>query len=172
MKFHLIKRSLLAALFCLMPLFSMAQGIYTKFEHYDKFDEVIASKDVKTIIARTDSTFIFETRGEEPVVYACTLLLEEGSEEEPANITSDLYGIDRLYVALTPQLVFETAAALNITDLDGINDQMESYLEELKKRAPIITWRTVSKYRYTYEYRTDLIWIRFPDGSRYIYSKY
>ena len=38
-------------------------------------------------------------------------------------------------------------------------------------KLPKITVRTISKYRFTYEYDTDLVWIRFEDGSRIIYSK-
>ncbi len=36
---------------------------------------------------------------------------------------------------------------------------------------PTITVRTVSKYKLSYAYQTDLIWIKFEDGSRIIYEK-
>ena len=37
--------------------------------------------------------------------------------------------------------------------------------------APTIVFRTISKYKHFFEYDTDLVWIRFRDGSRIIYSK-
>lgn len=37
--------------------------------------------------------------------------------------------------------------------------------------APTIVFRTISKFKHFFEYDTDLVWIRFRDGSRIIYSK-
>ncbi len=37
--------------------------------------------------------------------------------------------------------------------------------------APTIVFRTISKFKHFFEYATDLVWIRFRDGSRIIYSK-
>lgn len=36
---------------------------------------------------------------------------------------------------------------------------------------PTITFRTVSYSQYSFEYETELAWIRFKDGSRVIYRK-
>ena len=56
-----------------------------------------------------------------------------------------------------------------------VNDKINilSGIVMLRKidKLPTITVRTISKYRFTYEYDTDLVWIRFEDGSRIIYSK-
>ena len=37
--------------------------------------------------------------------------------------------------------------------------------------APTIVFRTISKFKHFFEYDTDLVWLRFIDGSRIIYSK-
>lgn len=45
-----MKKILLSSLFFLIAFVANAQGIYTKVKKYDKFDDVVWEKDVKTII--------------------------------------------------------------------------------------------------------------------------
>lgn len=46
-----------------------AQGIYTSVHKYDKFDDVVWEKEIKTLVTKTDSTIIIETKGTKPVEY-------------------------------------------------------------------------------------------------------
>lgn len=185
MKIHFIKRNLLAATLCLLPLVSMAQNVFSKFEHLDKFDDVIISKQVKTLITKTDSTFVVETKGQKPVVYRYVdnplMATHLGRRDSIANLVADVYGYEDKYFAVTEDIrnkvIAETQKDLeNLPDslvFDGkINVLVGLRLMGKVKEMPTITVRTISRFSYRFEYKTDLIWIEFPDGSRYIYSKY
>jgi len=39
------------------------------------------------------------------------------------------------------------------------------------ENLPVTVLRTISDSRYEFSYQTELAWIRYPDGSRTIYSK-
>ena len=41
----------------------------------------------------------------------------------------------------------------------------------LKDDMPTITFRTISYSTYSFDYKTELAWIRYKDGSRLIYRK-
>lgn len=145
MKLLLNKRNLLTMLLCLSSLFSTAQSVFTKIIHLDRFDDVLSEKDVKTLITKTDSAFIVETKGQDPVEYwyvdSPSFTTHIGSKDSLVNIAADLYGYEERYTAFA------------------------------KRDWVTITIRTISKYKFTFEYKTDLFWIKFPDGSRYIYVK-
>lgn len=189
MKIHFIKRNLLAAALCLLPLVSMAQNVFDKFEHLDRFDDVITSKQVKTLITKTDSTFVVETKGQKPVVYGYVdnplMATHLGRRDSLVNLVADVYGYEDEYFAVTEEISNKVIAETQ-QDLEKLPD---SFVDSLAvdgninvlvglrllrkvKEMPTITVRTISRYEHRFEYKTDLIWIKFPDGSRYIYSKY
>ena len=63
-----MKRILFTLLLGLIGYVCNAQ-IYSKIIYYDKFDDVIKTENKKTLITQTDSSFIFEVKGREPVEY-------------------------------------------------------------------------------------------------------
>lgn len=185
MKIHFIKRKLLAAALCLLPLFSMAQNIFTKFEHLDRFDDVITSKQVKTLITKTDSTFVVETKGQKTVVYRYNdnplLATHIGRRDSLVNLVGNVYGYEDRYRAATEEIINEAfvETQMELAELPDslVFDEKIKLLASLNlmgkiEKMPTITIRTISRYEHRFEYKTDLIWIEFPDGSRYIYSKY
>ena len=161
-----------------------AQGIYTKVTKYDKFDDIEWTKEIKTLITKTDSTFVIETKGSKPETYRYSdsplLAIHDGRRDSLSNIVADVWGYESQYVAITEKAIEDVrnAVAEQIKDLpDSLVSetkiQILSGLELLKiiDKLPTITLRTISKYSFDFEYDTDLVWIKFEDGSRIIYSK-
>lgn len=184
MKSHFNKRNLLTVLLCLSSLFSMAQNVFTKFEHRDKFDDIVSSKYVKTLITKTDSVFVIETKGQKPVEYRYIdvplFSAHIGSRDSLVNLVADVYGYEDQYKVFTNEDLSKVVAEVqketeDLPDSLVFEDKMKmlfgmKLLEKIEE-YPTISIRTISRYSFSYEYDTDLFWIKFPDGSRYIYHR-
>lgn len=184
-----MKKLLILLVVFLNALVASADGIYTKIEKYDKFDDVIWKKDIKTLITKTDSTIIIETKGEKPEKYYCVdyCSYAYGSRDSVINLVADVYGYEKEYALFTrEELVkaFENARiAIEKERETHPNDSIYNergtmgfyILGELCRIADeekrVIKFRTISKYQRMFAYDTDLAWIKFKDGSRIIYSK-
>lgn len=179
-----MKKILLSSLFFLIAFVANAQGIYTKVKKYDKFDDVVWEKDVKTIIDKGLSKITIETKGKKPVEYTyyegSWFSLHNGRQDSLSNIVSDIYGYEDQYYIFPKDTVDKVTNDV----LELYKDLPDSIVTEgviqatVKLRmipksfdAPTISFRTISKYKHVFEYETDLVWIRFRDGSRIIYSK-
>lgn len=96
-----MKKILLSSLFFLIAFVANAQGIYTKVKKYDKFDDVVWEKDVKTIIDKGLSKITIETKGKKPVEYTyyddSWFSLHNGRQDSLSNIVSDIYGYEDQY---------------------------------------------------------------------------
>lgn len=180
-----MKRTVWLFCFLVIALGINAQGIYTKVTKYDKFDDVVWSKNVKTLITQTDTTFVFETKGQKPETYYYVdvplMAIHEGRRDSLANLVADIWGYESQYFAVTNKIREEVRSETQnqITDMNDtqLTDEDTDFLlaVNLLKRIdelPIITTRTISKYSFSYEYDTDYVWINFKDGSRIVYSKY
>lgn len=179
-----MKRIILSFILIIGATISFAQGIYTKVTKYDKFDDVVSERVIKTLITKTDSTFIVETKGQEPVEYRYIdnplFSAHVGRRDSLANIVADVYGYEDQYIAITEDVRNEVIADVQ-KEVENLPDslvfeekinmlaalKLMSKLDEL----PTITVRTISRYEHIYEYETDLFWIKFKDGSRIIYTK-
>lgn len=177
-----MKKILLSSLFFLIAFVANAQGIYTKVKKYDKFDDVVWEKDVKTIINKGLSKITIETKGTKPVeyIYYDTISLHDGRRDSLSNLIGDVYGYEEWY-SIFPKTLWDKARDEALEECKELPDTLitESIIESFVKKtllskivdAPTIVFRTISKYKYVFEYDTDLVWIRFRDGSRIIYSK-
>ena len=60
-------------LLILLTIFMMSKTsfgqIYKSIQYYDKFDDVLKTENIKTLVTKTDSTFIVEVKGRKPVEY-------------------------------------------------------------------------------------------------------
>lgn len=179
-----MKRKILFALFCIFTVTCNAQGIYRTVMKYDKFDDVVWKKDVKTLITKTDTTFVVETKGQKPIEYYYTdnfmRASHIGSKDSLVNLTQDVWGFEDEYLVLTIKDIKELKdyAQEQVKDLpDSLvfeeKIQMLVGLKMMKdyKKYPRITIRTISRYAHYYEYERELFWIKFNDGSRIIYVK-
>lgn len=180
-----MKRTVWLFCFLVVALCINAQGIYTKVMKYDKFDDVVWSKKVKTLITQTDTTFVFETKGLKPETYfyvdAPLMAIHDGRRDSLVNLVADIWGYESQYFAITNKIREDVRAETQkqISDMNDtqLTDEETRVLlaANLIKRIdelPVITTRTISKYSFTYEYETDFVWIKFKDGSRIVYSKY
>lgn len=178
-----MKKFITASLIAFWALAMSAQGIYTKVRKYDKFDDVVYEKTIKTLITKTDDKIIFETKGSKPVEY----YYEEdswfadhiGSRDSVVNLVNDVYGYEDRYsvfpkdtIDVVKKIVSEKAE--NTPDSLLTDDRIaEMCTWELFCRipnAPEVVFRTISKGSYLFIYETDYVWIKFKDGSRIIYS--
>lgn len=180
-----MKRTVWLFCFLFVVLCVNAQGIYTKVTKYDKFDDIVWSKDVKTLITQTDTTFVFETKGQKPETYHYVdvpmMAIHVGSRDSIANLVTDIWGYESQYFVIT-DIIREEVRAETKKQISDMNDTQSADEEtnmllviNLLKRIdelPVITTRTISKYRFDFEYKTDFIWINFKDGTRIVYSKY
>ena len=179
-----MKRKILFALFCILSVTCNAQGIYKTVMKYDKFDDVEWKKDVKTLITKTDSTFVVETKGQKPVVYyyvdTFPLAWHTGSKDSLVNLTQDVWGFEDEYLVLTGKDREELSNYIceQVKDLpdslvseEKIQMILGSKMIENYKKYPRITIRTISRYARYYEYEREFFWIKFDDGSRLIYNR-
>ena len=168
-----------------VAVFGSAQEkrLYSKIKKKDKFDDVVWEKPVKTLILKTDTSFIIETKGQKPVEYR---YIDKwgwaghlGSEDSLINFAKDVYGYESQYFVFKQEDIDEAYDEVLETTKDWADSlKFESNMIMLlglklygkRDKLPVIVYRTISKYKYIYEYDTDLFWIKFPDGSRVIYS--
>ena len=179
-----MKKILLSSLFFLIAFVANAQGIYTKVKKYDKFDDVVWEKDVKTIIDKGLSKITIETKGKKPVEYTyyegSWFSIHDGRQDSLSNIVSNIYGYKDQYYIFPKDTVDKATNDLlelykdlpdSIMASDFIEASIKLRMMTKILDAPTIVFRTISKYKHVFEYDTDLVWIRFRDGSRIIYSK-
>lgn len=95
-----MKKFITASLIAFWALAMSAQGIYTRVKKYDKFDDVIYEKTIKTLITKTDDKIIFETKGSKPVEYYYEnswFADHIGSRDSVVNLVNDVYGYEDRY---------------------------------------------------------------------------
>ena len=177
-----MKKFITTSLIAFWALAMSAQGIYTRVKKYDKFDDVIYEKTIKTLITKTDDKIIFETKGSKPVEYCYfdnrLFAAQIGSRDSLVNLVNDIYGYEDMYnvfptdtMEVVRNSVYEQTT--NVSD-SLLADSIVLQTIELIHRVdnvPEVVFRTISKNSYIFMYDTDLVWIRFKDGSRIIYSK-
>ena len=180
-----MKKLLFLMLILSASLSASAQGIYTSIVKYDKFDDVEWKKNKKTLITQTDTTFIIETKGSEPVIYyynnAPLFATHVGHRDSLANLVADVWGYESMYYAIPKETIDKYVSELRENNQELHSTKISEmlpflFLSEIFEKgsqngAHYITVRNVSKFRYTYEYSTDIFWIMFSDGSRIIYLK-
>lgn len=187
-----MKRIFFTLLICTLALTCNAQGIYRTVKKYDKFDDVVWKREVKTLITKTDTSFIVETKGQEPVEYSIIdnpLYIESvGSKDSLVNIVQDVWGYEKQYIVFAPKdkedyLNYISEKTKDMPDsttldiagykmkVDTYNTYSGLYMLNHYKELPTISIRTVSRYKYSFEYYTDLFWIKFNDGTRIIYER-
>lgn len=178
-----MKKFITTSLIAFWALAMSAQGIYTRVKKYDKFDDVIYEKTIKTLVTKTYDKIIFETKGSKPVEYyyfdSRLFAAHIGSRDSLVNLVNDIYGYEDRYnvfptdtMEVVRNSVYEQTT--NVSD-SLLADSIVLQTIELIHRVdnvPEVVFRTISKTSYSFMYDTDLVWIRFKDGSRIVYSKH
>lgn len=160
-----------------------AQGVYSRTVKYDKFEDVISNVTEKTLIKKTDSCFVIETKGQQPEYFFYidveTLAFHNESKDDVLNLVNNVYGYEDIYVYMKKEdilaVYLEIEKELSGLDSTQKQEQFEALLgkkmDSLIDSRPKATYRTLSKYQFVFEYDTDYFWIKYPDGSKTVYSK-
>lgn len=184
-KFLLFNIFLLSISFCHAQIFNNKCVM-------DKFDDVVDSKNIKTLITRSDSSFFIEEKGNKPVEFVICggemyPPVYTGSKEEIVNLVQNIYGYQEEYCVIYRDSLIEyrklgkmIETASDSTTLvfneDGsitgsseksilISKQLGVILGCLKK----ITHRVVVN-KYTKEFISEYYWVTDDKENRTIYS--
>lgn len=175
-------KKLIAITFVLMCTLTVsAQTIYSSIDKYDKFDDIVWTKQIKTIISKSYSTIVVETKGQKPTEYEYLneplFVTQTGSREKLVNLVNDIYGYESSYCLFPKGTIEKTYETIKSEIPDSlatdemIDAKVKLKLMLLKDDMPTITFRSISSYPFRFEYKTELAWIRYKDGSRLIYRK-
>ena len=91
-------KKILSLLLFIVPFVANAQSyILTKKKVVDKFDDVLLERNQKTIVTKTDSTFVIEEKGKEPVTYVISEFVSDctvRNKDNIVNLVENLYGYE------------------------------------------------------------------------------
>lgn len=159
-----MKKQLFALIFLLIG-FSCNAQIYKSIVYYDKFDDVVKKELRKTLITKTDSTFIVEEKGKEPVVYYIMNAVSEGtkgSKDEIVNLVNNVYGYEETWCVVRSDMIENYREVFHNCYLDNSkanwNNLMSYWL--------FIVHRTITT-QYTGTYLDEMFWVRdeLSDGK-------
>ena len=179
---------ILSILFCIMlSVTANAQQIFSHITKLDKFDDVVWEKNLKTIITFNDPIITIETKGQEPECYYYKdndfLAVHDGSSDSIINLVSDVWGYEDVYnvvntkdcESLLQEFEGKLEPLLQKIGNDTIpnEDESRAFAKELlnfRSKMISITFRHISEHRYFWNYKTKVVWVMQPDGSRVIYK--
>lgn len=127
-------------------------GIYDKIKYLDKFDDEIKAENVKTIIERTDSTFVVETKGKEPIEYVCVMnnvFNSAGSDDETINLFDNVYGYQESWYVMTRK---------------DFNEWRNGALPA--EQFLLVIVHRVIKTQYTHDFVSELFWVQDSKNSK------
>lgn len=96
------------------------------------------------------------------------------------NLVANVWGYESQYLVFTEEFVNNAKKEMenqlkDLPDSLRTNERVKFKLAEifLKNidKLPSITFRTISYSQYRFDYDTDMVWVKFEDGSRIIYTK-
>lgn len=163
-----MKKILSLLVLCVFTLCCHAQ-IYNKIEHFDKFDDVIFEENRKTLITQTDSTFIVEEKGKEPVVYHILTKFDNeayGSKDNIVNLVGKVYGYDEVWLVIREDYYIQYLDDVN----DYINHKTEvNPIDTLKSHCINIIHRTITT-QYTGQYIREFLWL-YDESNKDVLGK-
>ena len=149
--------------------------IFTQKRVLDKFDDVISDRDQKTIIEKTDSTFIIEEKGKDPVTYVIESFAQynsKGDKDNIVNLVENVYGYQECWcVILASDALNYQNEYLNCILEKDETKRMKDIEKMVDKYCYYITRRVVTT-QYTHDYIAEHVWVQKGDkNGRTIYSK-
>ena len=117
--------------------------IYSKIKYLDKFNDEIKIENIKTIVERTDSTFIVETKSKNPVIYYILNILDcAGDKDNIVNLVANVYGYQTCWCVVR-------------------SDMIDGYAETYFNASHRVI---VSQYSHTYE--SEYFWIEDETNTK------
>ena len=162
-----MKKVFTIILVCFAALSVNAQ-IFSQIIHVDKFDDFIKQEEHKTLITENDSTFIIEEKGREPKVYIKLIINEgntKGSKDNVVNLANNIYGYQKTWSVIRYE---DKDKFFNIFDKD-LKDE-EDY-KTLLNYWLHLTHRVISRYKYSFEYDGEIIWVENESPNKDLLGK-
>ena len=149
--------------------------IFTHKEILDKFDDVVSQRDIKTIIEKNDTAFVFEEKGKKPTVYLIKNYAEfnsMGSKDNIVNLVGNVYGYQECWFVILekdkPQ--YEQAYMSAIMENDK-NKRMSIIEKMINDYGYYIVHRVVTT-QYTHQFLSEYYWVQKGENNeRTIYSR-
>ena len=171
-----MKKLLIFIMSLFLGLQAFGQGsIYSKVLYLDKFDDTVKFDNVKTIVQKTDSTFVVETKGKCPVTYYILNVLESacvGDKDNIVNLVDNVYGYQICWCVVRSDMVedynkdYYTAhnnylkIKYNEELTDDEKDSLQrNELDKLGKYFLFVTHRVVVN-KYTHSYESEYFWVQ------------
>ena len=149
--------------------------ILTKKTVLDKFDDVLLERDQKTIVTKTDSTFVIEEKGRKPVTYRILNYAEynsKGDKDNIVNLVDNVYGYQECWAVILESDVIEYDTEYASLIFEPDKEKRNKRIEKLVERfCYYITHRVVTT-QYAHHILGQHIWVQKGDNDgRTIYSK-
>ena len=169
-------KKILLLLLLIVPFVAHAQSyILTNKTVVDKFDDIISNREQKTIVTKTDSTFVIEEKGSHPVRYMIVSLLPDhsmGDKENVVNLVDNVYGYQECWAVILESEFENYLKEYNIYINETDKDKQLKYTDYLVNKFFYFITRRVVTTQYTHHILGQLIWIQKGESNgRTIYSK-
>ena len=141
----------------------------------DKFNDILLDRDQKTIVTKTDSTFVIEEKGKEPVTYRILNYAEynsKGDKDNIVNLVDNVYGYQECWA-----VILESDAQGYFTEytsliLETDKEKRQKGIEKLIERFCYYITRRVVTTQSVHYILGQHIWIQKGDNNgRTIYSR-
>lgn len=137
-----------------------SQVLFGRVVKYDKYQDVVWDREARSLVTKTDSTIVIETKTKKPVVY---------------RISEDLFfkhGSNRLvFVALDNKNGYiDRDSIMNI--IKNTDEKSKPrLLQELSDQTLITFYKHAMFYTSFTDSEIDMVEVRSPDGTRLLYRK-
>ena len=160
---------------CVAMACSAQTILFREISYNDKFDDILKKETRKTLITKTDSTFVIEEKGKTPVEYHILNVVEtKGSKDSIVNLVGKVYGYQQSWCLVRYDMLTKYYEAY-------INYVYDGSVEKEKAMSSFwifATHRTITT-QYTGTYDTEYFWLsdelnddKLGKGvNRIIYSK-
>ena len=169
-------KKILLLLLLIVPFVAHAQSyILTKKTVLDKFDDVLLERDQKTIVSKTDSTFVIEEKGRKPVTYRILNYADfnsMGDKDNIVNLVDNVYGYQECWAVILESDVIEYDTEYASLIFEPDKEKRNKGIEKLIERFCYYITRRVVTTQSVHYILGQHIWIQKGDNNgRTIYSR-
>ena len=169
-------KKILLLLLLIVPFVAHAQSyILTKKTVLDKFDDVLLERDQKTIVSKTDSTFVIEEKGRKPVTYRILNYADfnsMGDKDNIVNLVDNVYGYQECWAVILESDVIEYDTEYASLIFEPDKEKRNKGIEKLLERFCYFITRRVVTTQYAHHILGQQICIQKGDNNGItIYSK-
>ncbi len=164
-------------LFLSLVFFSLATNaqVFTYKSVKNKFEEVVSSVKVRTLVEWRDSVLTIEEKGHAPVKYRMIWKLDdcsEGDENNIVKIMDNIYGYEESWTVCLnkdyPAYLAEQNAFIKAKDMT----KFDAFFDSMDKRYYYNITHRVVVNQYTGQFEVEFLWIsKGKSRNRTIYSR-